>query len=91
MKGDTVHPRSLLKGVAAIAATVFCSLTFAAVTPEEAGQLGGSLTPLGAERSGNIEGSIPEWTGGLGKAPACYKGRVMCDPFAADILKNLPS
>ena len=27
--------------------------------------LGNNLTPMGAERSGNKDGSIPEWTGGL--------------------------
>jgi|SRR5690554_1292143 len=37
----------------------------AAVSPEEADQLGANLTPIGAERAGNAEGTIPEWTGGL--------------------------
>lgn len=36
----------------------------AAVTSAEAAKLGSELTPLGAERAGNAEGSIPEWTGG---------------------------
>ena len=36
---------------------------FAGVTPEEAGKLKTVLTPLGAERSGNKDGSIPAWTG----------------------------
>jgi hypothetical protein len=33
----------------------------AAVSPEEAARLGKDLTPLGAERAGNADGSIPEW------------------------------
>ncbi|WP_251702234.1 DUF1329 domain-containing protein, partial [Metapseudomonas boanensis] len=37
----------------------------AAVTPEQAAQLGKTLTPLGAEQAGNADGSIPAWTGGL--------------------------
>ena len=31
----------------------------------EIDQLGANLTPLGAEKAGNADGSIPEWTGGL--------------------------
>lgn len=33
----------------------------AAVTPSEARQLGGTLTPVGAERAGNASGAIPAW------------------------------
>jgi hypothetical protein len=33
----------------------------AAVSPEQAARLGNDLTPLGAERAGNADGSIPEW------------------------------
>jgi hypothetical protein len=84
MKGESVYPRSLMKGAAALAAALFCSAALAAVTPEEAAQLEGRLSPLGAERAGNVEGSIPEWTGGITKAPACYKGQFMCDPFPGD-------
>jgi len=84
MNGESAHPRSWLDEVAAFAATAFCSFAMAAVTPDEVAQLGGPLTPLGAERSGNVEGSIPEWTGGITKSPSCFKGRVMCDPFSAD-------
>lgn len=39
----------------------------AAVSAEDAAGLGNSLTPVGAERAGNADGSIPEWTGGLSK------------------------
>jgi len=37
----------------------------AAVTAQEAARLGADLTPLGAERKGNAEGTIPAWEGGL--------------------------
>jgi hypothetical protein len=40
---------------------------FGAVTAEEAATLKTTLTPLGAERAGNKEGTIPAWTGGLTK------------------------
>jgi hypothetical protein len=33
----------------------------AAVSPEQAAQLGKKLTPMGAERAGNADGSIPAW------------------------------
>jgi hypothetical protein len=42
----------------------------AAVTPEEAANLGDSLTLFGAIRAGNAEGTIAEDTGGLAKPPA---------------------
>jgi predicted acetyltransferase len=41
-----------------------------------------SLTPNGAEASGNKDGSIPAWTGGLSKAPDGWKpGAAYADPF----------
>ncbi|HET7867242.1 MAG TPA: DUF1329 domain-containing protein [Burkholderiaceae bacterium] len=58
---------------------------FAAVTAEEAARLKTTLTPMGAERAGNKEGSIPAWEGGVTKAPADYQnGSPRPDPFAAD-------
>lgn len=37
----------------------------AAVPADEAQALKTGLTPVGAERAGNADGSIPEWTGGI--------------------------
>lgn len=45
----------------------------AAVTAEEAAKLRSSLTPMGAEKAGNKEGTIPPWEGGLAKATPGYK------------------
>ena len=47
---------------------------------------GGDLTPVGAERAANKDGSIPEWTGGLLKAPPSYKGTGSryTDPYPDD-------
>ncbi len=39
-------------------------VALAAVSPEEADQLGKSLTPLGAERAASADGGVAEWTGG---------------------------
>ena len=41
--------------------SLLASGAFAAVSPEEAARLGKDLTPMGAERAGNADGSIPEW------------------------------
>jgi hypothetical protein len=55
----------------------------AKVSPEEAGRLGRELTPMGAERAGNADGSIPAWDGGLTqRAVDPQKGYE--DPYAGD-------
>jgi len=43
------------------------------------------LTPLGAERAGNADGSIPAWDGGITTPPTNYKvGDHHPDPYASD-------
>jgi hypothetical protein len=59
--------------IAASLAALASGASFAAVSPDEARQLGAALTPVGAERAGNKEGTIPEYTGGLKELPASYK------------------
>jgi hypothetical protein len=58
----------------------------AAVSPEEASRLGKDLTPVGAEKAGNKDGTIPEWTGGLTKAPASFVpgSGLRPDPYAGE-------
>jgi hypothetical protein len=57
----------------------------AAVTPEEADKLGADLTPVGAERAGNADGTIPAWEGGITAPPAGYSaGMHHPDPYADD-------
>jgi hypothetical protein len=57
----------------------------AAVTEQEAAKLGQELTPVGAERAGNKEGTIPEWTGGTTATPAGWKaGQKRVDPYASE-------
>ena len=51
------------------------------------GAAGPNLTPLGSERDGNADGSIPAWNGGLTSPPdgiGYEKGKHLPDPFAAD-------
>ncbi|HSC82752.1 MAG TPA: DUF1329 domain-containing protein [Pseudomonas sp.] len=76
--------RSLI--AAAIAITCAAGSALAAVSPQEAAKLGQSLTPFGAEKAGNADGSIPAWTGGITQAPAGYKGSGShhVDPFPDD-------
>ena len=57
----------------------------AAITAEEAAKLKSDLTPLGGERAGNSDGSIPAWDGGYTKVPAGFKpGQPRPDPFASE-------
>lgn len=53
----------------------------AAVSPEQAARLGNDLTPVGAEKAANADGSIPAWDGGFDEA---FSGDRFVDPFAAD-------
>ena len=59
---------------------------WSAVSEDEAKQLGTTLTLFGAEKAGNKEGTIPEYTGGLTSPPASYKNGngIRPDPFPED-------
>ena len=57
---------------AAVALTLSAGSAFAAISAQEAEQLGTTLMPLGGEKAGNAAGTIPEWTGGVTKGPAGY-------------------
>ena len=61
----------------------FTGAAGAAVSEQEAAQLGKDLTPVGAEKAGNKEGTIPKWEGGLPKGKHKL-GDPRVDPFAAD-------
>ncbi len=57
----------------------------ATVTAEQAATLKTTLTPMGAERAGNADGSIPAWTGGLTEVAAGWtEGMPQPDYFASD-------
>lgn len=74
-----------LKVLAVCAGLTFATGAFAAVGADQAAKLGKELTAFGAEKAGNADGSIPEWTGGITSPPAGYKvGDFHPDPFAAD-------
>jgi uncharacterized protein DUF1329 len=74
------------KTLMAIAIASFAAgSALAAVSADEAKQLGTALTPIGAEKAGNKDGTIPEYTGGI-KAPADFKAGsgFRPDPFASE-------
>ncbi|MCK5359354.1 MAG: DUF1329 domain-containing protein, partial [Gammaproteobacteria bacterium] len=57
----------------------------AAVSATEAARLGKELTPMGAIKAANKDGSIPAWDGGITTPPAGFKtGDHHPDPFASD-------
>jgi len=75
--------------VASLAAFAAALPAAAKVPKDQADRLlqpNGDLTPLGAEKAGNKDGSIPAWNGGWTQAPPGWKGpgeRVV-DPFPED-------
>ncbi len=61
------------------------STGWAKAAPDEIARLGKDLTPMGAIKAGNKDGTIPEWTGGITTPPVSYKvGNHHPDPFADD-------
>ena len=63
----------ILNTVAVACIAVATSPAWAAMSPAEVDRLGKDLTPNGAERAGNKDGTIPEWQGGMTKPPAGWK------------------
>lgn len=73
----------------AFAIAMFCGNSVAEITAEEAKRLGNDLTPIGAEKAGNADGSIPAWDGGIQSAadagfPDFKSGGHHPDPYASD-------
>lgn len=71
----------------ALAITLTAALPVAAaVSADEARALGTTLTPVGAERAGNADGTIPAWTGGLTAPPAGFQkgSSKRIDPYASE-------
>lgn len=81
----TIHTplRAALLG----ALLAFGQASWAAVSAEEAARLKSELTPLGGEKAGNKDGSIPAWSGGYTTAVSGFtNGGKRPDPFAAEKL-----
>lgn len=75
--------RMLRSGVLTL--SLFACSVMAAVSNDEASTLGTTLTPVGAEKAGNAEGSIPAWNGGLPKNAGVVDAKgFLADPFSAE-------
>ena len=69
----------------AITLTLASVATEAKVSSDQVSRLSNDLTPLGAVKAANADGSIPAWTGGITTPPAGYKpGMHHPDPFSDD-------
>lgn len=84
MQRRTLKTSGLLAALGLILATGAA----AKVSPEEAARLKKDLTPFGAEKAGNADGSIPAWDGGLKPGtpglPVVKNGGFYPDPFKDD-------
>ncbi|GGD76025.1 DUF1329 domain-containing protein [Caballeronia grimmiae] len=75
--------KTFIQLVAAGVVTLHAAGALAAITAEEAKQLGTTLTVFGAEKAASSDGSIPEYKGGLTKGPADFvpNSGTWPDPF----------
>lgn len=72
----------------AISVALASSGASAKISTDDAEKLGKDLTPMGAVKAANKDGSIPEWTGGITKAPASYNvGDHHADPYPNDTIQ----
>jgi len=77
--------RKMILQCGVLALSLLAANVMAAVSPEEAAKLGTTLTPVGAEKAGNADGSIPAWTGGIPKnAGAVDSKGFLADPFVSE-------
>jgi len=83
-ENDSPKRRRLPRRILA-AAVLLIGPTATSDPAEDAAALGAGLTPVGAERAGNAEGTIPEWTGGITEMPTGWEpGTPRVDVFAED-------
>jgi hypothetical protein len=79
-KFSNVLQSAVVAGIVVLLLSVNHAVT--QVSAPDAAKLKTTLTPLGAERAGNKEGTIPAWDGGLTKATPGFKnGGRRPDPF----------
>lgn len=75
----------LASAIAAVGLVAAAGPAFAKLSDAEIARLGADLTPMGAEKAGNKDGTIPAWSGGLCAPPSGWsedKGYI--DPFPND-------
>ena len=78
----------IYQALALIIALAPFNQSIARVSPEEAAELGKSLTPIGADPSANADGTIPAYSGSMLGLPAGLEyagpGQPYPDPYAQD-------
>lgn len=78
----TIHT-TLKAGIAALALGLGnAGIALAGASSADIARLGADLTPVGAEKAGNADGSIPAWTGGIDVSTST--GSQLKNPFAGD-------
>jgi hypothetical protein len=77
--------RLFTSGFLACALSASCTPARGAAPADEAARLKADLTPFGAEKAGNEEGTIPAWDGGYATVwPGYRSGQPRPDPFGDD-------
>lgn len=77
--------RKIQAAIATAVLMMMAAPAMAGLTQAEADMLGKELTPVGAERAGNKDGTIPAWDGGLTKPPAGWDPAMgYADPYAKE-------
>jgi len=62
-----------------------CSIAVAGLPADQVARLGADLTPMGAEKAGNADATIPAWEGGITTPPPGFEpGKHHVDPFLDD-------
>jgi Protein of unknown function (DUF1329) len=78
-----INRKEILVVCTLIALLAVTGVLVAQVSPQDAQQLKTNLTPLGGEKAGNTDGTIPAWTGGYTTPIPGYRaGGHRGDPFA---------
>jgi hypothetical protein len=76
--------RNLLQ-TGVLSLSLLATSVMAAVPADQVAKLGTSLTPMGAEKAANADGSIPAWTGGLPTNAGTVDAKgFLSDPFASE-------
>jgi len=83
------HGRNTVAASIGMLAVIFSAPLAAKVDAAKAESLKSELTPTGAEKGANKDGTIPAWDGGLAQPPAGYggAGARYVDPFPGDKAK----
>lgn len=83
--GDKAVANKALRFVVAAACLLAAAPALARISDQEAARLGADLTPVGAIKAGNADGSIPAWDGGItAMLPGTIPGISEPNPYPGD-------